>query len=362
MKQPIRIIALLAAFAAMTGCFNEAGSVGIIGGADGPTAVYITEESSSTTAQSELPAAEDVSEGEGETSQSSGRLLPPRVSSEVSKPAAPSKPAASSKEERAEKMEVTFSQDSVPIGDLMMITVKGAPEKVTATTNLSFAPTFFMDDTGVQRAVMPVSYKTKPGDYKLTLKSGGQTKEFTITADSKEFVVQHLTVDQNTTNATIANDKANQEWNEKIEPLKYVSDPEQYWSGAFVQPVQGRITTEYASQRYTNGGATPSYHGGVDIAAPTGTPVKATGAGRVLFADFIALTGNTVIIEHGYGLKSFYYHMNGLNVKAGDIVEQGQQVGEVGSTGFSTGPHLHFAMAVNTVYTNPWPLIEKELK
>ena len=65
-----------------------------------------------------------------------------------------------------------------------------------------------------------------------------------------------------------------------------------------------------------------------------------------------------ILKEHGLGLKSWYYHMNGLNVAAGDRVEQGQQIGRVGSTGFSTGPHLHFALSVNQVFVNPWTPME----
>ena len=82
----------------------------------------------------------------------------------------------------------------------------------------------------------------------------------------------------------------------------------------------------------------------------------------MLFADFVALTGNTVCIEHGLGLKSWYYHMNSLNVTEGETVGRGQQIGSVGSTGFSTGPHLHFAISVWNVYVDPQLLLDAELK
>ena len=73
----------------------------------------------------------------------------------------------------------------------------------------------------------------------------------------------------------------------------------------------------------------------------------------------LPISGNTVLIEHGYGLKSWYYHMDSLNVSQDEMVKQGQIIGEVGSTGFSTGPHLHFAMSVNRVFVNPWTAIEQ---
>ena len=85
----------------------------------------------------------------------------------------------------------------------------------------------------------------------------------------------------------------------------------------------------------------------------------ASNNGRVLIADSLIETGNTVVIEHGFGLKTWYYHMNELSVKTGDWVKQGDVIGKVGSTGFSTGPHLHFAASVNSVYINPITLINE---
>ena len=358
MNRYIKSFAIVCAVALLSGCIGRKDqSVAIIGGADGPTAIIVKdEEQSSSQTDKEQETSSVAGESEGGSSQSSTPLLPPKSSSKVTSS------SSSQREQKSEEQPVVkFSSENIPIGDLAMITVSGVKDTVKATTDLAVAPVFYSTKDGKHQAVLPVSYKTKPGSYTLTLKAGAWSQSFALVAGEKEFVVQHLTVDPSTTSATIQNDKANQEWNEKIEPLKYISDADKHWSGTFMQPVQGRITTEYASQRYTNGAATPSYHGGIDIAAPADTPVLATGAGRVQFADYIALTGYTIIMEHGYGLKSFYYHMNGVNVKAGDMVEKGQQIGVVGSTGFSTGPHLHFAMAVNTVYTNPWLLFETEL-
>lgn len=117
------------------------------------------------------------------------------------------------------------------------------------------------------------------------------------------------------------------------------------WSDAFLLPVDGSLTSAFGFQRIVNG-VPGERHSGIDLAAETGTPVLAANSGKVLFADFVALTGNTVCIEHGLGLKSWYYHMNSLNVTEGETVGRGQQIGSVGSTGFSTGPHLHFAISV----------------
>ena len=88
-------------------------------------------------------------------------------------------------------------------------------------------------------------------------------------------------------------------------------------------------------------------HGGVDISAPMHTPVIAPAAGTVTFAGTEAGLGNVVIVSHGYGLKTTYGHLSKARVKAGQTVKRGDILGEVGSTGLSTGPHLHYEVEVH---------------
>ena len=113
---------------------------------------------------------------------------------------------------------------------------------------------------------------------------------------------------------------------------------------AFIWPVKGRISGRFGNQRVFNG--TPkSPHSGMDIAAGAGTPIRAPAGGTVTLAekDFY-LTGGTVMIDHGHGVSSNFLHMSRLDVKVGEVVKQGDVVGAVGSTGRSTGPHLHWGM------------------
>lgn len=224
---------------------------------------------------------------------------------------------------------------------------------LTAQSGLDFTPQFFADGN-VQTALLPIRYTTAPGVYPLTVRAGELTFRYEIQVQKREFETQYLTMDPGTAADTALSAAANAEWEQKIEPLKKIADPQRYWENPFLQPVQGEITTEFGCIRYTNDDPNPTRHSGIDIATAKGTPVLACNNGRVLFADFLQLTGNTVIIEHGYGLKSFHYHMDSLNVKAGDMVQKGQQIGAVGTTGYSTGPHLHFGLAVNNVFVNPW--------
>ncbi len=115
------------------------------------------------------------------------------------------------------------------------------------------------------------------------------------------------------------------------------------WQQSFVWPVEGIITGVYGSQRVLNGKPRRP-HFGVDIARPTGTQVAAPAAGVVTLVRDMFFSGNTVIIDHGYGLSSSFLHMNKAYVNVGDRVDQGDVFGEIGATGRVTGAHLDWRM------------------
>lgn len=129
--------------------------------------------------------------------------------------------------------------------------------------------------------------------------------------------------------------------------------PQPLWSEPFLLPIEGLGTSGFGlPRRYARGGPV-SFHEGSDIAAPTGTPILATNAGIVRTADFYPIKGGLTIIDHGAGVTSLYFHQSRITVEVGERVERGQVIGEVGSTGLSTGPHLHWEMRVARVPTNP---------
>jgi murein DD-endopeptidase MepM/ murein hydrolase activator NlpD len=116
--------------------------------------------------------------------------------------------------------------------------------------------------------------------------------------------------------------------------------------GTFIRPVPGPITSGFGSRTDPVTGAT-AYHAGLDIGAPCGTPIKAAGTGNVISAGFNSGGyGNMTLINHGNGLSTLYGHQSSIIVSAGQSVTQGQVIGYVGSTGKSTGCHLHFEVRV----------------
>ena len=130
------------------------------------------------------------------------------------------------------------------------------------------------------------------------------------------------------------------------------------FNDAFLWPLDGRISSTFGKQRVYNN--TPGWsHSGTDIAAKEGAPIKATQSGTVVLSESLRVHGNTVMINHGWGIVSVYNHLHQLNVKMNDKVTKGDMIGTVGSTGIATGPHLHFGISVQSVRVNPETWVNK---
>lgn len=128
------------------------------------------------------------------------------------------------------------------------------------------------------------------------------------------------------------------------------------WQEGFIPPLKGRISEEFALLRIING-QYESFHSGVDIAAPRGTPVRTANRGKVVLAAPLLLEGNTVIINHGLGLFSLSCHLDRISTKEGEMVEKGEVIGTVGATGRATGPHLHWAIRLRNKRISPDSLL-----
>ena len=122
---------------------------------------------------------------------------------------------------------------------------------------------------------------------------------------------------------------------------------------AFPAPSMTRISDEYGERIHPTLGV-QQFHNGVDLAAPNGSPILAAYDGEVVAAAYSGSMGNYIMIDHGDSLYTIYMHASALYVSKGDLVTKGQQIAAVGSTGRSTGPHLHFSVRKNGSYVSPW--------
>ena len=139
---------------------------------------------------------------------------------------------------------------------------------------------------------------------------------------------------------------------------KILLDNEDFING-FVQPVDGIITGVFGSQRILNG-KPKSPHRGLDIANNEGTPVVSTNDGVIILAEpDLYYTGGTIVIDHGYGVKSIYAHLASVDVALNSKIKKNEVIGTVGSTGRSTGPHLHWGIMVFDTYVDPELLLKK---
>ena len=117
-------------------------------------------------------------------------------------------------------------------------------------------------------------------------------------------------------------------------------------------PASHRITSSFGPRTAPVAGAS-TYHKGIDIGASSGSAIVASAGGRVTTATYSSSAGNYVVVSHGNGISTVYMHASALYVSVGDVVSQGDTIAAVGSTGYSTGPHLHFGVIVNGSYVNP---------
>ena len=236
--------------------------------------------------------------------------------------------------------------DTIVQGEMAAFYALHVPEGVMPVFkfDLDFKPRYYPFEDGYV-TYLPTHYGTKPGEYRVTYGlEGGTQEEKTLILLPHEYHIQYLNVDPSI-EASTRNDAAYEQFARYFPESRATSADERFYDESFLLPVAGRLTTEFGETRYVNNAPTSYRHSGLDIAAPAGTAILATNSGRVTLAMELILTGNTIVIDHGQGLFSIYYHMQKLLTEKGALVQRGQVIGEVGSTGFSTGPHLHFTVS-----------------
>jgi murein DD-endopeptidase MepM/ murein hydrolase activator NlpD len=249
------------------------------------------------------------------------------------------------------------------------------PGAVVRVEVRSRVPLGKVEGTGLERAIpfvvaadgrtasglLGLAADVQPGDYEIAVRgeaAGGGAIEGTVTISVAKalFRSQTLRVDPRFVQPPKEELPRIEKERARLGELSHHVDHEHPWHSPFSAPLDSPVTESYGTRRTFNG-ELASQHRGVDLKGAMGTSIAAPGAGRVVLAEELYYTGNTVVIDHGAGVVSLLAHMSRIGVKAGDVVDAGAIVGDVGATGRVTGPHLHWSAWVGGTSIDPMSLI-----
>jgi murein DD-endopeptidase MepM/ murein hydrolase activator NlpD len=256
----------------------------------------------------------------------------------------------------AQAYQVQINPTQPGLGDTISVIIQsesGATAPTVSARGQTY-PTYALSGNRY-RALVPTSPIDSPGRMALQISGSAGTQEVGITLANRDFPVQRITLSSGRAGLEATDHEL-----ARLDALKALRTPQKYWSGPMSRPSDGRVSSVYGIRRYYNGEyAQNYYHRGVDYAQGEGAPLYAPAAGRVVVVgrvrDGFALNGNTLGIDHGQGVVSIMIHLSGFNVNEGDMVQAGQRVASMGSTGFATGPNLHWGLYVNDVSVDPVP-------
>jgi murein DD-endopeptidase MepM/ murein hydrolase activator NlpD len=220
---------------------------------------------------------------------------------------------------------------------------------------------FYKAADGAWRGLVGIDLQVEPGDHDLDLQitsAGGAMLErvYTLSVEDKAYPTRQLTVAPRyvepppEVRERIAREARQQS------AIFATASGERLWRGSWGRPVPGQATSAFGSRSVFNGQAR-NPHSGADFRAAEGTPIVAPNGGRVVLTGDTYFSGGSVILDHGWGLYSYFAHLSKILVEEGELVALGQQVGLAGATGRVTGPHLHWTLRMNGARVDPLSLI-----
>ncbi|MBN2895073.1 MAG: M23 family metallopeptidase [Campylobacterales bacterium] len=201
-------------------------------------------------------------------------------------------------------------------------------------------------------ALIAIDYRSALGEKALHVSYSGGTKTIALKIIEGNYTKETLSVAQEkVTPSKAERERTEREYAEAM-AIYRTFNPKRHYSKPFTLPLQSPITSPFGTARIYNGSLS-GFHGGTDFRAPVGTPVYASNDGVVVLAKDRFYAGQSVVIDHGEGIYSTYYHLSRLHVKAGETVKQGQAVGLSGASGRVSGPHLHYGIMLQGLSVDP---------
>jgi hypothetical protein len=248
-------------------------------------------------------------------------------------------------------------------GALVRIRFSG-PDLVSVTGFLRAQKILFFPETkGSYSAFVGVDLEEKPGPLPIRIQSvepTGKHQEVTLTLQvrEKKFAEEHLSVAPKFDLLDAAHRKRIDSEQERLNRLWMLATPVRLWEGHFLPPVPGEVTAPFGRRRIVNG-LPRAPHSGVDLRAALGTPITAPNHGRVVLRDQLFFGGNSLVLDHGGGLYTMYFHLSDFGVAENVLVRKGEILGWAGMSGRVTGPHLHWGTRLNGARIDPQELLDK---
>lgn len=242
-----------------------------------------------------------------------------------------------------------FRAEPAGIKQGQVLLVYGSSAAQQARMNRRTVPMFPQRD-GRTLGLMPVSVIARAGTYQLEWldKTGTAIRKESIVVANAHYKTQNVVLTKR-----LSGLHSTSEERAKVGAFLKLETPERHWQEPLEAPLPGCITSPFGVTRLHNGKPTGEFHAGLDQRGAFGSPIHAVAGGTVKIVKKFELRGGTIAIDHGQGLESIYLHMSKFASKEGDQVNEGDVIGYVGSTGRSTGPHLHWTLYANGQAINP---------
>lgn len=259
---------------------------------------------------------------------------------------------------KAPQLKVTLSPKKVGPGDILLVTVSGATGTVEGSFN---GKRIFFNPSGHSfKAIVGIDLLSEPGKYNLEINSTGATLRRPVKVSKKAYRTQRLKMPKDMVELSPENEARAERESKKMAAI-WPNQTERLWSGNFMNPREGEIGTEFGVKRLMNN-IPKNPHTGVDVVAEEGEEVRAPNNASVALVDEQFFSGNSVVLDHGQGIYSMFFHLSKILVEPGQQVKKGDVIGLVGATGRASGAHLHWGVRVQGARVDPLELIKLKLE
>jgi len=227
-------------------------------------------------------------------------------------------------------------------------------------------PLLFVGGEGRYRTLIGIHPMAEPGSYSLDLKAVQAMQPVTVHSmvqvEPGSFFSEDIPLTAET--AQLLEPSLVQAEAKRLAGVMTQVSLPGLWEAPFRFPLAGapQITAYFGTRRSYDGGPVNDYHSGVDLEAPAGAPVHSPARGRVVLAEPLQVRGNAVIVDHGRGVMTGYWHLSQIDVQVGQQVDAGEGLGLVGNTGLSTGPHLHWELRIMGVQVDPLQWVRENIE